>query len=220
MNNKVFLLSLTNFDEACDRLGLDIVDVLDHFSKDLKSNLEATSFLFLKEGEILYKDGDKITGNEKVIRTEIVAGATCHFISDNCFKVSTEGLMLHQNNTEAINTFSKSGIREEKAVNEWPKALKLPEWIYFCKKTNHTSCNELEKHYAEVLPRVELNVLAAFNTKYSEFYKNFPNGIQRKDSKGKFCYAIFDQWDGKSDVNVVRSDDDWNDDWWFPCASN
>jgi hypothetical protein len=171
------------------------------------------------EDEILYQEGTKITGNEKVIRVEVIVGATCHFISDNYFKVSTEGLVLLQDNIEAINAFSKNGYREEIVVNEWPKAEKVPDWIYFCKKTKQISFKELETHYVEVAPRIELNLLSAFNAKYPEFYKNFPNVIQRKDSKGKFCYAVFRQWVRKSYVRVYQNVYGLDVNWWFACAS-
>ena len=220
MNTESFSPSLTKLNEACDKLGLDISNVIDHFSENLKNVLEATNFPFLKEGEILYKEGDKIIGNEKVIRTVVEGGATCNLISENYFKVSTEGLILLQDNTEAVNAFSPIGYREESVIKEWPKAKKLPEWIYFCKKTSSTSFGKLEKHYTEVAPRIELNVLAAFNAKYPNFHKNFPNGIQRKDSKGICCCAVFDQWRGRSGVGVVRDGRDWFVEWWFACASN
>ena len=215
MNNQDVLQSFINFDTACNELGLDSIESLNHFSKNLKAGLEATGFPFLKEDEILYKDGTKITGKEKVIRTEVIAGATCHFISDLCFWVSIEGLQLKLDNVEAVNTFSKNGYREEKVVEEWPKAMTLPERIYFIKRNNSTSCAKVEILYQQEILRVELNTLAAFNAKYPDFYKNFSNGIQRKDVDGKFCCAVFGSWGGGPNVDVRRGGGDWFGDWWF-----
>ncbi|MEI6352523.1 MAG: hypothetical protein WCO35_01135 [Candidatus Nomurabacteria bacterium] len=169
----------------------------------------------------IYKDGEKITGNEHVIKTEVIAGATCYFISELCFKVSTEDLVLLQDNTEAINVFSKLGDREENVLNEWPKAKILPNWIYFVKKGKHISSNEVEKLYEEIMLRVELNVIAAFNSKYPEFHKSVRNGIQIKNSKGDFCSAVFGCWPEDSSVHIELlhlhdSEYEWGFYWWFP----
>jgi len=42
-----------------------------------------------------------------------------------------------------------------------------------------------------------------------------PNGTHWKDKDGKWCFAAFDGWNGKRNVNVRRSDCDWNGTWWF-----
>lgn len=219
MNNQNLFKSLSNFDEACTGIGLNTSEVLNHFSNNLRTNLEATGFVFVGPDEILYKDGDRITGKEKVLRTEVVAGATCNFISDLCFWTSTEGLELKQDIEEAINAFSKKGYREENVVKEWLKASFLPERIYFVKKTSSTSRQSLEKHYEEIIPAPELNVLAAFNAKYPEFYKKFPNGVQRKNRAEKFCCALFCPWGDSAGVRVNRDDLDWDDAWWFAGSS-
>lgn len=41
-----------------------------------------------------------------------------------------------------------------------------------------------------------------------------------KDSKGKWCYAAFDRWDGGRSVSVGRSGYGWDDDWWFAGLRN
>ena len=136
MNNQISTAfqKATNFAQFCEENGITF-EMIEHLQKDdnMKKALELTGFPFLKEGEILYKDGDRITGNEKVIRTEEYEGATIHFISDNAMKISGKDLLLKQNNQEAINAFSKKGYKENKVVNEWPKDTEVPEWIYFVK---------------------------------------------------------------------------------------
>ena len=36
----------------------------------------------------------------------------------------------------------------------------------------------------------------------------------------QICYATFNRWNGKRNVNVNQNDDDWNDDWWFSVRRN
>lgn len=164
----------------------------------------------LNENVILYKEGERITGNEKVIKTEIEAGVTCHHISENYFKVSTEGLILFQNGFTTIETF-RNGYREIRVIRDWPKATKLPEWIYFCNKPGHTISNKLEKIYENVMPSSELNVFAAFNTRYPDFHNKFPNAIQRRVSRGLFHTACCHDYN----LNVICAPDDWYGNWFF-----
>lgn len=188
----------------------------------MKNTLFNRFFPNVQPGDIIYKEGDKITGEEKVLYTDVVAGASCHFISENYLKVSTKGLVLLQDNVEAINAFSGDGYIQDDVVNEWPKAEKLPEWIYFCKKTTTTSCDGLEKHYEEVMPGIELNVLAAFNAKYPQFHKTFPNGVQSKDCNGKLYCGHFSDWPRNCNVFVYCNTDvtNWSNIWWFACTIN
>ncbi len=186
----------------------------------MKNTLFNRFFPNVQPGDIVYKEGDKITGKEKVMYTDVVAGVHCHFISDFIFKVSTEGLVLLQDNTEAVNIFGSNGYRHEKVLNEWTKAETLPEWIYFCKKNNDTSCSDLEKHYEEVINPIELNVISAFNTKYRDFHRKFPNGVQIKNSDGKFYCGHFSDWPQECNVFVYCNPDgsNWSDAWWFACV--
>lgn len=164
----------------------------------------------LNENVIFYKEGERITGNEKVIKIEIEAGVTCHHISENYFKVSTEGLTLCQNNFVAIKAL-RGRCRDIGVIRDWPKAKELPEWIYFCKKTGHITSNQLEKFYENVIPSVELNVFAAFNTKYPDFRKTFPNAIQRNISRDVFHSACCIE----NSLRIVPGTDDWYGCWWF-----
>ena len=34
------------------------------------------------------------------------------------------------------------------------------------------------------------------------------------------CYATFNRWNDKRNVNVDRNDNDWNDNWWFAGRRN
>lgn len=34
------------------------------------------------------------------------------------------------------------------------------------------------------------------------------------------CYATFNRWNDKRNVNVNRNDNDWNDNWWFAGLRN
>lgn len=168
---------------------------------------------------ILYKDGDRITGNEKVIYTEEYAGATLHFISENCFWISTEGLELKQDNLEAINAFSKSGYREEKVLKDWPKAQTLPKRVYFLKRDSSTSCDQLENIYNSIANRIELNAQAAINVKYFGLHKKYLNGVQRKDLKGKIFHSMFTSWIEGGGVHVDWDVSGyWGSDVWFPVS--
>ncbi|MEN9338353.1 MAG: hypothetical protein RI945_78, partial [Candidatus Parcubacteria bacterium] len=168
--------------------------------------------------EIIYKDGDRITGKEKVIRIEVVAGATCNFISDFCFWVSTDGTELILDTKKALSSFLLEESMNLPILNEAPVGPSLPDKIFFVLKRSHTSCGDLKKHYEKVLPKVEINVLAAFNAKYPKFCGRFPNGIQGTDSKKTFYYAIFVLWPNSFPFQTNYLVDGWGSGWWFPGA--
>ncbi len=215
---------LNRFLNKIEKKGHNIDSVLRHFcgSINLQVALKATNFKRVLQSdkaavhEILYKDGDRITGNEEVIRVEKYEGAILHFISELCFWISARGLKLLQDNLEAINAFSTKGYREDGVLKEWPKAKTLSKRIYFVKRDSATSCEGLENIYETVGPRITLNVQAAFNVKYPKLHKKFTNGIQRKDSKGNFCCGIFDHWIGGAEVSVSRRARGWGSVYWFP----
>lgn len=218
MNYQNLFNSLSGFCQLCEKLEVNPVVVLEHFSfsNNLKTGLRSTDFLFsIPGGSIGYAGGDRITGKEEVIRTEIIANAPCNFISNLCFWVSTLDLILILDNKRSINDFSKEGDREEDVLKEWPLSHSLPNRIYFVKKNTYASYIHVDVLYKEVLNEVELNVLASFNTKYPEFHKICKNAIQRQYSGEKFYYAIFHELINGPNVSVASVGTVWDDEWWF-----
>ncbi|MEN9338298.1 MAG: hypothetical protein RI945_23 [Candidatus Parcubacteria bacterium] len=208
MNCQNLFKSLSGFCQLCERLEVDPVDVINHFSSEsnLKVASKATEFIPLMPDEsIIYKDGNLITGKEKVVRRKVIAGVTCHFISELCFWVPTDGLLL------LVENLGKEGYIEKDVIEQWPRRLSLPYRIYFIKKVTPTRSSKVDKLYKEVMGELELNVFLTFNLKYSRFSKKFPNAIQRKNSDGNFHVALFN---GVPET-VIEDNCQWDSGWWF-----
>jgi len=156
-----------------------------------------------------------ITSKEKIIKHTNFLGVHLFWVSEFSFKVSTKDLVLLQDNREAINSFSENGYREDDLIEKWSKVKELPKWIYFFKQEKNISYKDLEKIYGEIMSPVKLNLLAAFNSKYPNFYKKFPNATQMKNSEGKFCFSIFSGSKSDNFVNLYTGENDGSFNFYF-----
>ena len=79
------------------------------------------------------------------------------------------------------------------------------------------SDDNLEKQYVlRGLKPADPYSLAKANEDDPAFADEHPNATHWKDAEGKWCYVAFRRWgDGERDVDVGRSDDDWDVRWLF-----
>jgi hypothetical protein len=54
---------------------------------------------------------------------------------------------------------------------------------------------------------------AAYNIKYPDFSKVFPNGTQWKNKAGQFCRAVWGDWAGFPLFGVYQGNKPWSDHW-------
>lgn len=75
---------------------------------------------------------------------------------------------------------------------------------------------DLEKEFEllDLEPELPDN-LADANRADPAFADTHPNCTHWKDKDGKWCCAMFSQWNGKRFVDVSRRGSDWLGDWWF-----
>jgi hypothetical protein len=57
--------------------------------------------------------------------------------------------------------------------------------------------------------------VAAVNEADPSFADDKSNGTQWMDEDGKFCYVLFDQWDGEREVHCSRDEFNWDGRWWI-----
>ena len=106
-------------------------------------------------------------------------------------------------------------------VDAMPKGERDEEDVYFFKpdlseRGGYISDDDLEKEFdLRGLKPVGPYSLAAVNIDDPVFADERPNGTHWKNEAGKWCFATFDRWHGKRDVNVGRNGSVWLDRWWF-----
>jgi hypothetical protein len=118
---------------------------------------------------------------------------------------------------EALSATGRALYLNDEVVASWPPATGDSVTMLFYSFSRYIEAGKLDEELAKV--GLELVVdptgLAAINQAYPEFADTHPNATQWKNAAGKFCYALFNRWDGERDVNVDQSDADWRDYWWF-----
>lgn len=87
--------------------------------------------------------------------------------------------------------------------------------VFFFNLGRYISDADLEREYDLRNLKPDPYAQAAVNEADPAFADEYPNGTHWKDANGKWCFAAFSRWDGKRDVDVYRSDDVWDDSWWF-----
>ncbi len=117
---------------------------------------------------------------------------------------------------EALTATGRNQYVDDSVVVQMPNGTTEETEVVFFKLGRYVSDNDLDKEYElRGLKPADPFSLAAVNEAAPAFADEHPNGTHWKDKNDKWCYATFFRWiDGRS-VCVFRSDDGWNDDWWF-----
>ena len=121
---------------------------------------------------------------------------------------------------EALAATGRVQYVDNDVVNSMPRGKGNTKKVVFFKESRFISDDDLEKKYElRGLVPVDPYSLAAVNEKDPAFADTHPNVTHWKDSNGKWCYAAFNLWDGKRNVNVHRNGHDWYGSWWFAGVS-
>lgn len=88
--------------------------------------------------------------------------------------------------------------------------------VYFFQLGRYVSDEELDREYElRGLKPADPYALAAVNEIDPAFADGYPNGTDWKDSRGRWCFAMFGTWRGERHVHVDRYGSVWDDGWWF-----
>ncbi|MEK7579848.1 MAG: hypothetical protein AAB469_01495 [Patescibacteria group bacterium] len=80
----------------------------------------------------------------------------------------------------------------------------------------HISNDDMEKEYElRGLKPADPYKLSQVNVDDPAFADEHPNSTHWKDTNGRWCFALFHQWDGRRRVRVYRGAYGWNAYWWF-----
>lgn len=122
---------------------------------------------------------------------------------------------------EALDATGRAQYTDCKVVDAMPKGEGDEVEVVFFKpdlseRNGFISDDDLEKEFESrgLKPADPISV-AAVNEADPAFADEKPHGTHWKDAKGNWCYAAFNRFGVKREVNVYRVDYVWNDDWWF-----
>jgi hypothetical protein len=121
---------------------------------------------------------------------------------------------------EVLDAAGREQYTDDEVVRNMPKSSGEEIDVHFFKVGRWISDDDLEKEYDQRgLKPVDSYSLAKVNEDDSAFTDEHPNGTHWKNADGKWCFAIFDRWDGEREVYVYRDDRDWDGGWWFAGVS-
>lgn len=91
--------------------------------------------------------------------------------------------------------------------------------LEFVKLDKYVEAKDLEGELAKLgYTLAHPYALALYAAEHPEFADGKSIATQWQDKEGDYCYAAFDDWDGKRNVRVGRSSDGWDDGWLFACS--
>ncbi len=123
---------------------------------------------------------------------------------------------------EALDATGRKQYTDRKVVDSMPNAKADKVEVAFfkldlSKRNGYISDDDLEKEFnlRGFKPADPISV-AAVNETDSAFADEHPNATHWKDVNGKWCYVAFSHLGGGGRcVDIARSDDGWDDRWWF-----
>jgi hypothetical protein len=122
---------------------------------------------------------------------------------------------------EALAATGFAQYTDREVVKNMPKApADMAEIVFFkpdlSGRNGYISDDDLEHEYElrGLTPADPISV-AAVNEADPDFADRAHHGTHWKDADDKWNFAAFDRWLGKRRVLVNRSDDAWDDCWWF-----
>lgn len=116
----------------------------------------------------------------------------------------------------ALDATGRKQYTDRTVVDAMPRGKGDEVEVYFFNVGRYVSDDEAENEFdLRGLKPADPYALAAVNEADLAFADGHPNATHWKDANGKWCYAVFDRWDGERHVHVSRYGDDWFDDWWF-----
>ncbi len=128
---------------------------------------------------------------------------------------------LSRTNQQALDATGRKQYTDKDVVDSMPRGNNKEVEIHFFKlrfePVAWLTDDQLEREYElrGLIPADPFS-LATVNEADPPFADTHPNATHWKDSKGKWCYETFDQWDDNERyVDVDRYDSDWHDFWWF-----
>lgn len=135
-------------------------------------------------------------------------------VSGMIFRRTTVDLSSSAQN--AIKATGRAMHLNDSVVATMPRGVSTEVDVHFFRLGCYVSCADLLKEYElRGLEPADPFSLAAVNQTDPAFADSRPNGTQWTDTKGNFCYALFNRWDGERGVLVRRLGGDWPDGCWF-----
>ena len=116
-----------------------------------------------------------------------------------------------------LNATGRNQYINKDVVNVIPKGEGEEVEVIFFNLDRPVSDADLAKEYDfRGLKPADPYSLAAVNEADPAFADQQPNTTHWKDSAGKWCYAVFNQWrSGERHVHVYRYGTGWHGTWWF-----
>lgn len=116
----------------------------------------------------------------------------------------------------AINATGCAFYGDKNVVTAMPRPTVASEKIHFFKPGRFISTGKFDDEHAkhELVP-ANPYTLAAFVSANQEFVDDHLLGTQWLDENKNACCVTFSKLNGKRRVYISRSDEDWDDDWWF-----
>lgn len=122
---------------------------------------------------------------------------------------------------EALDATGRTQYTDRKVVDSMPKGEDDEVDVMFFKpdlsnRYGRISDDDLEKEFKLLgLKPADPISVAAVNEADPAFANERPHATHWKDAKGNWCYASFDDGDGKCLVRVYYNGTGWLDGWWF-----
>lgn len=121
---------------------------------------------------------------------------------------------------QAIAAMARRQYVTAEVVRTMPKGMAGKSQLYvwkpdLSKRDGYISDDNLELEVPEGFIFASPYQVAKMNADDPSFADEHPNTTHWKDESGKWCYLAADRWRDEREVDVYRSDDDWDDRWSF-----
>jgi len=116
---------------------------------------------------------------------------------------------------KAIDATGRKKYLKDEVVASAPGGMGEEVELFFFKVGRYLTDVELKKEFdSRDLVPADPHSLSAANEADPAFADDHPNGCHWQDADGKWCFAVFDRWNGERCVSVHRNRNGWLDSWW------